>query len=286
MTTLANDDKRSTVLRATDPEGRFVRTARIGDSSIERRAAGEPIGFRGEAIVFNEWTWIGSKRWGFWERIAPEAVTQTLAEADVRFLRDHLPWMLLSRSSAGTLRLAADTRALNVDADMAPVSYAEDAAVLLERKELREMSFAFEPLSWEYTERDGEDAYTITEMRLYDVSIVTFPAYQSTSAGLRGAAFDALCRAAGLDAAAERRLMRELTGAPDPLLDVAPERAVELLRQIAGPGSADTAPPDTSGSADTARSDSPPADTTGTSQTTELARRHLAVATRLHEENI
>lgn len=258
-------EKREAVLRATDPQGRLVRSARLDAGNVTRRAAGEPIGFRGEAIVFNDWTWIGSQRWGFWERIAPEAVTQTLREADVRFVRDHDPSQLLARTSAGTLRLTASARALEVDADMAPVSYAEDAAVLLERGDLREMSFAFEPLAWTFEERDGEDAYTITELRLFDVSIVTYPAYASTTAGLRASAFDALCRAAGLDAAGERRLMRDLTGVPDPLLDVAPERAVELLHQIAAPGSADTAPGDTSGSADTARDASPPADTTGDS---------------------
>lgn len=271
-------EKRESVARATDPDGRLVRTARL-DSQVITRAAddGGRIGFKGEAIVFNTPTWIGSKRWGFWEQIAPEAVTKTLREADVRFLQNHDPNRLLARSSAGSLRLSATAGGVDTDADMAPVSYANDVAVLLEGKELREMSFAFEPLAWEYEERDGEDMYTITELTLFDVAVVTYPAYTTTSAGLRSVAFDTLCRAAGLDAVASRRLIRDLTDTPDALLDVAPQRAVELLTQIAT-GQPDPGPAgDTSGPADTTRNDSPPADTTGASNKTALS--HLAART-------
>lgn len=273
-------EKRSAVARATDPAGRLVRTARIDGSSIERRAAGEPIGFKGEAIVFNAPTWIGSRRWGFWEEIAPEAVTKTLTEADVRFVQNHNPDLLLARSSSETLRLAATASGLSVDADMAPVSYADDVAVLLDRGDLREMSFAFDPLAWEYTERDGEDFYRITELTLYDVSVVTWPAYSTTSAGLRSVAFDALCRAAGLDGASARRVMRELTGAPDDLLDAAPARALEIMQQIADPGPADTTRDDTT--SDGSRRSDPPADTTGTR--TDPMSRHLAARHSLTKE--
>ena len=282
---LALADKREAVSRATDPSGRLVRTARIGASSITRSADGSgPIGFKGEAIVFNSPTWIGSKRWGFWEQIAPEAVTKTLGEADVRFVQNHDANLLLARSSAGSLRLSATATGLSVDADMAPVSYAQDVAVLLERGDLREMSFAFEPLAWEFSERDGEDFYTITELNLYDVSVVTWPAYAATSAGLRSVAFDALCRAAGLDAVASRRLVRDLTDSPDPLLDVAPERAVELLRQIAAPAPAETTQDDTSEPPPATRDDSPPAETTGISHPTTLD--HLSMRTRLQKEGL
>lgn len=268
-------DKRDAVARATDPSGRLVRTARIDNRAVTRADNGS-IGFKGEAIVFDTPTWIGSERWGFSEEIAPEAVTRALREADVRFVVNHDPSMLLARTSAGTLRLSATDTGVAVDADMAPVSYAQDAAVLLERGDLREMSFSFEPLSWTYEERDGKDYYRITDLNLYDVSVVTWPAYSTTSAGLRSVAFDALCRAAGLDAHAERRLIRGLTDVPDPLLDVAPERAVELLTQIAAPAQADTTP-------DT-ETEHPQDDTTGVRSTLAIAT--LAAATRSQKEGI
>ncbi len=262
-------DKRDAVARATDPSGRLVRTARIDNRAVTRNEDGS-IGFKGEAIVFDTPTWIGSTRWGFWEEIAPVAVTKTLREADVRFVLNHDPNFLLARSSADTLRLAATAGGVQVDADMAPVSYAQDVAILLDRKELREMSFSFEPLAWEYEERDGEDFYRITELTLYDVSVVTWPAYTSTSAGLRSVAFDALCRAAGLDAHAERRLIRGLTDTKDPQIDVAPERALELLKEIAAPAPAETTR--------STEHEPPPADTTGVPN---HALDHLATRTQL-----
>ena len=272
-------DKRGAVYRATDSAGRLVRSARLGSQAITRGAsATDTIGFRGEAIVFDTPTWIGSKRWGFWEEIAPEAVTKTLREADVRFVQNHDPNLLLSRTSAGSLRLAPTSGGLDTDADMRPTTYAQDVALLLEGGELREMSFAFDPLSWEYEDRDGEDFYRITELELYDVSVVTWPAYKATSAGLRSVAFDAMCRAIGLDAAAERRLVRDLTGAPDEILDALPQRALDLVQQIAEQSPADTtAAPEGGESRDT----SPPADTTGAPDTTALD--HLSTRMNLME---
>jgi len=266
-------EKRNAVYRATDPAGRLVRSARLGSQSITRDGSSDgSIGFKGEAIVFDTPTWIGSKRWGFWEEIAPEAVAKTLREADVRFLQNHNPDLLLARTSAGTLRLDASTSGLDTDADMAPTSYAQDAAILLERRDLKEMSFAFDPMAWDYEERDGEDFYRITELALYDVAGVTYPAYATTSAGLRSAAFDAMCRAAGLDAAAERRLMRDLTGAPDSILDALPQRALDLVQQIA-----DSAPDETTQSLEGGESrTSQPDETTGAPTT---ALDHLSTRT-------
>lgn len=275
--------KRDSAIRATDPSGRLVRTARIDHRSITRGEDGS-IGFKGEAIVFNTPTWIGSSRWGFWEQIAPQAVTKTLAEADVRFVVNHDPNLLLARTSAGSLRLAATETGLNVDADMAPVSYAEDAAILLDRGDLKEMSFAFEPLAWEYEERDGEEFYTITELVLHDVSVVTYPAYCTTSAGLRSMAFDALCRAAGLDAAAERRLMRDLTGAPDSDLDDA-QRALATVSTICGDApDATTHPVDDANPTRGAGAAAPSAETTGNSNPPPQLARHLAARSKIQQE--
>lgn len=276
-------EKREAVYRATDPSGRLVRSARLDSTAVTRDdSADSSIGFVGESIVFDTPTWIGSKRWGFWEEIAPEAVTKTLREADVRFLQNHDPNLLLARTSADNLRNEATTSGLKTDADMVPTTYARDLALLLDQKTVREMSFAFEPLAWDYEERDGEDFYRITELALYDVAAVTYPAYSTTSAGLRSAAFDAMCRSLRLDAAAQRRLMRDLTGAPDEILDALPQRALDLVHQIA-----DSAPDDTTQSTEggESRDDSPPAETTGSSSKA-LAQRHMALRHQLTKEGL
>lgn len=168
-----------------DESGRVRSRVVLSERSMQRSADG--VGFKGRALSFNKRTMIGRS---FWEEIAPGAVTKTLREADVRLLVNHDANLLLARSSSGTLRLSADKSGLNVEADIAPTSYGSDVAVLLERGDISEMSFAFEPLQWTETRaEDGKPLFTITEMRLYDVSIVTFPAYGdgATSAALRSA---------------------------------------------------------------------------------------------------
>ena len=174
--------------------------AKIDGTAITRNMDGGPIGFKGTAIVFNTRTWIGSRDFGYWEQIDPAAVTKTLGEADVRFLINHDPNLLLARNKANTLRISPGMGGLEVDADMAPTSYARDLAISLERGDINQMSFAFTPVSWTRSEaEDGKELVTINEMRLWDVSVVTYPAYETTQAGLRDAAFDALCRSHDLD---------------------------------------------------------------------------------------
>jgi len=145
------------------------------------------LGFKGRAALYNKRTWIGPAKFGFWEEIAPGAFTRAVAEDDVRLLMDHDPAKVLARSSNGTLRLAEDKKGLAVDADMADVSYARDLAVLLERGDLGEMSFAFIPGAEEWsTLKDGTDLRRLVDFeQVLDVSCVAFPAYDGTEAALR-----------------------------------------------------------------------------------------------------
>ena len=205
------DNGRREVPLPVDTLGRERMRVKLDARSIERRAEGDPIGFKGHAAVFDKPTWIGSKRWGFREQVAPGAFAKTIKEADVRFLVNHDPNYLLARNKSGTLTLAEDKTGLAVDADMAPVSYTNDIAVLMERGDLTQMSFAFETVkdSWELDD-DENELRTLLEVKLWDVSVVTYPAYEETDAGLRGAAFDTLCSTLRLDEAERSRLLRGL----------------------------------------------------------------------------
>lgn len=257
--TLERAEQREQTPRAIDLNGRHLFRGQIDQRSVVRREASdggdEAIGFAGHAIVWNKRTWIGSKRWGFWEQIAPEAVTKTLQEADIRFLQNHDANLLLARNTAGTLRLTSDATGLAVDADMAPTSYARDLALLLARGDISQMSFAFEDVAWTYEEaEDGNPLYTLTEIRLFDVAVVTYPAYAETDAGLRSLAFEQLCRTAGLSAAASRQFTRQLAMGED----VDPE-IVESIRAAVPTLSTPPAP-----QAPAERSDSAPAETTHT----------------------
>ncbi len=137
----------------------------------------------GHASVFNQPTYI-SPEVGH-EQIAPEAFTRALAEEqDVPLLVNHdgLP---LARTSSGTLRLGLDETGLTTDADLADTSLGRDVRTLMERGDLTKMSFGFVVRAATMDDIDGVQVRTIRDVDLYDVSIVTLPAYAGTDVSLR-----------------------------------------------------------------------------------------------------
>jgi HK97 family phage prohead protease len=135
--------------RRSDVTGQERRYVTLDNRAVTRD--GDTIGFRGHAALFERRTWIGPKKWGFWEQVARGAFTKSIGESDVRFLINHNPDLVLARTSSETLRLAEDSVGLLADADLAPTSYGRDLAISLERGDVSQMSFAFEVVreSWE-----------------------------------------------------------------------------------------------------------------------------------------
>lgn len=194
------------------PVDRFGRELRSFTEGEYREADDGAPKFRGHAAVFNRRAWIGPKRFGFWEQVAPKAFERSIGEADVRFLYNHDPDALLATTASKTLRLSEDGRGLFTDADLDPDDVdAQRVIPKLRSKKLRHMSFAFETVrdAWEVLE-DGTELRTLQELKLYDVSVVTFPAYDDTDAALRSHAFTVMCRNAGIDAVKERSIIRQI----------------------------------------------------------------------------
>ena len=140
----------------------------------------------GYAAVFNEETVIGGY---FREKFAPGAFKRAIGEDDVVFLINHdgLP---LARTRAGTLTLKEDKRGLKISAELDETDPDVQRIIpKMNRGDLDKMSIAFWPdvEEWRDADRDGGELplRTITEARLYDVSIVTMPAYEGTEIGLR-----------------------------------------------------------------------------------------------------
>ena len=156
-----------------------------------READGESgaIPMHGYAAMFNSRSHILSDWFtgAFVEEIAPGAFQNTIRSADVRLLINHDPNLVLARTRAETLRLSEDDRGLVTDADMAPTTYANDLAISLRRGDVSQMSFAFRTIRDEWAEtEEGMPLRRLLEVSLYDVSVVTYPAYEATEAGLRG----------------------------------------------------------------------------------------------------
>lgn len=175
----------------------------------EVRAEGsEQPKFSGTAVVFDKWAQIGAPEWGFRERVAEGALTKTLRESDVFFLDSHDKSKVISRTSAGTLRLAPDTSGLGVDSDMdTRVSYVNDVIANVENRNYQGMSFGFHVTKDEWvTGSDGADERTIREMALFEVSAVASPAYTDTDAAIRSAVLTAKIQRGDLTDAEIRRI--------------------------------------------------------------------------------
>ena len=148
-----------------------------------REAEDGQIRVAGYAAVFDEETDIGGM---FREAIAPGAFADAVGRDDVVFLVNHdgLP---LARTRSGTLRLKEDDHGLYMEADLDPTDPDVRAIVpKMKRGDLDKMSFGFiaERQSW----RDMDSKYpkrTIEQARLFDVSVVTTPAYEGTEIALR-----------------------------------------------------------------------------------------------------
>ncbi len=123
---------------------------------------------------------------GFREEIKPGAFSRALSEGqDVRALVDHDPGRIIGRSTSGTLRMLEDDHGLRVEIDPANTTAGRDIMESITRGDVTGMSFGFTVRDDEWRMVDGENIRTLRDMDLFDVSVVTFPAYESTEVALR-----------------------------------------------------------------------------------------------------
>ena len=108
----------------------------------------------------------------------------------LRFLVNH-DGIPLARTSSGTLQLEEDEYGLFVRAELDPTNpTVAEVASAMKRGDLNEMSFAFAAIRDEFNKQGDER--NVTEARLFDVSVVTYPANPWAGAKLRGVEFDHL----------------------------------------------------------------------------------------------
>lgn len=160
--------------RWNKPEGYEDRW--LHDFEVRATDDGELV-IRGYAAVFDKWSEdIG----GFREKVAKGAFSDTL-DADVRALVNHDPNEIIGRSKAGTLRMSEDKVGLAVEID--PPASARRWIDALQRGDIDQMSFGFRTVEdeWEYGKDGDPDERTLRKVELFDVSIVTYPAYPDTT---------------------------------------------------------------------------------------------------------
>ena len=153
-----------------------------------RQAEDGTMRLSGYAAVFND----SSVPLPFVERIAPGAFRKTLTETpDVRLLINHegLP---LARTKNGTLTLSEDARGLYMDAVIADTQEGRDLYTLVQRGDLDQMSFAFRVIRQKWNETRTERLLTELSLADGDVSVVTYPAYPTTSVEARAHLLNAM----------------------------------------------------------------------------------------------
>lgn len=155
-----------------------------GGIPVEIRADDDgTIRVSGHAAVFNQEADIAGL---FRERIEPGAFADSLKRGDdVVFLVNHegLP---LARTRSGTLKLTEDEIGLRIETELDPEDPDVRAIVpKMRRGDLDKMSFAFRAVAQEWDESQEIPLRTVKRADLFDVSIVTTPAYDGTDIGLR-----------------------------------------------------------------------------------------------------
>jgi uncharacterized protein len=153
---------------------------RIAYTTLDLRQAENGTTLYGYAALFDS----PSEPMPFIEYVKRGAFSKTLNDgADVRLLIDH-EGVPLARTKSGTMRLMEDERGLAVEADLDPMN--PDAARVIsamKRGDLSQMSFAFRTIQDKFS--DDRMVRELREVQLYDVSVVTFPAYEQTVAEIR-----------------------------------------------------------------------------------------------------
>lgn len=162
---------------------RNARQVRSAASEFTARSEGDGKYIEGYFAVFHSNYEIYP---GCTESVAPEAFNNTLG-GDIKALCDHDTRLVLGRNKAGTLELKADSHGLWGRITINPND--SDAVNLWERVrrgDVDQCSFGFDIVSEEADFReDGSVHFTLREVVLYEVSVVTFPAYSETNVSAR-----------------------------------------------------------------------------------------------------
>lgn len=154
-------------------------------TNLETRAEqdGEKHIISGYASVFNSRTTIGNDWWT--EEIAPGAFTESINNNnDIRALFNHDWNMVLGRTKAGTLKLEQDDHGLKFEVELPDTTFARDLIESLKRGDINQCSFGFIPTAeeWDYSVEPAHR--TITKVDLFEVSVVSIPAYDDTEVSL------------------------------------------------------------------------------------------------------
>lgn len=161
------------------------RTAVVQPGGFQTRAEDGELYIEGYFAVFNSKYWLWDEAY---ETIEPGAFDGQTSE-DVRALVNHDTTLVLGRTTAGTLELRQDEKGLwgRIKVNQAD----QDAMNLYERVkrgDVSQCSFGFDIIEQDVEYSDSAPTvWRIRKVKLYEVSVVTFPAYEDTGVEARKA---------------------------------------------------------------------------------------------------
>ena len=173
-----------------------LRTIDITNLKTRDAINDQPAVISGYAAVFNSKTNIGDY---FEEVISPGAFSRAIvSNSDIRALFNHNWDNVLGRTKNGTLRLSEDDRGLRFEVELPNTSIARDLAESMARGDINQCSFGFFATeeTWDYSVEPA--LRTIHEVELYEISVVSIPAYEDTEV--------ALVRSKEIDKTVEQRI--------------------------------------------------------------------------------
>ena len=183
------------IMRAMDPPS---------EDSKEQKVTGLALRFNEPTVLFS------AGGIDYLEVIDPRAL-DNCDMSDVVLTRNHNNDRLLARTKNGTLQLSVTAEGLEFTAELADTQLGEDTFKLIKRGDIDGCSFGG------YVEEESYNVETHTRTilkmsSLFDISAVTFPAYESTNVE------PAVRAAFGIEAAEEEVKKLELTEANRKLL--------------------------------------------------------------------
>lgn len=140
----------------------------------------------GVAYAFGQRTF----RDGRWHTFAQGAFDDALGKGEVRAFWNHDTTLLLGRQANGTVSVSVEPDGVHYSIDLPATTYAADLKALVDRGDLREMSFGIVPGQTKVSRaEDGKPLVTHTSVEsIFDISPVSMPAFGGTTAQLHSEA--------------------------------------------------------------------------------------------------
>ena len=160
------------------------RSLTIKELRISGDGEGSPH-IEGYASIFDAWSEQMGGDAPFREKVCKGAFAETIEKDDIRCLFNHDPNYVLGRNRAKTLELEEDDKGLKVKIKPPKSQWAKDLLQSVKRGDITNMSFGFAVELDKWSFEEPCDVRELLKVKLFDVSLVTYPAYSQTICDVR-----------------------------------------------------------------------------------------------------